>query len=93
MSIEKAQKIMDHLEGREAPNRGLSGAIGRMQRREYNEVRQEIANLIDGKPAIEAKAPELSKTGAGDKVTPGTGSGAKAGDATGKATGGKKAQA
>lgn len=65
-----AQKIMDHLEGREAPNRGLSGAIGRMQRREYNEVRQEIQNLIDGKPAVETKAPELPKTGATDKVPP-----------------------
>lgn len=61
-AVETAQKIMDHLEGREAPNRGISGAIGRMQRREYAETVKEIANLIEGKPAIEeAKSATESK--------------------------------
>ncbi len=80
-SLETAQKIMDHLEHSKAPNRGISGAIGKMQRREYQDAVSAIANIIDGKPAVEEKAadaPKAAASGAGGGAPEASKAGGKA---------------
>lgn len=54
-SKETAEKIVAHLESRDPENRGLNGAFARMKRRDHKAVIEEIANILDGKPAREAK--------------------------------------
>jgi hypothetical protein len=76
-SKETAEKIVAHLESRDKPNRGLNATLGRMKRKDFNNLIGEIANLIDGKPAVAAPAD--------------TGNGATAGAGGNKATGGSKA--
>ncbi len=67
-SVNKAQQIMDHIEG--SSSKRINGAFGGLKRKDYNALRQQIANLIEGKPATETVAAELPKTAAADKVTP-----------------------
>lgn len=61
-ALETAQRIMDHLEKSKAPNRGISGAIGKMQRREYEDAKRAIANIIEGKPAEGEPEPVAAKS-------------------------------
>jgi len=55
-----AEKIIDHLESRDKPGRGLNNAFGRVSRKEFPKIIEEVANIVEGKPAVAAEpAPEV----------------------------------
>lgn len=60
-SKETAEKILAHLQDRKGRTAQLGNAVASLQRRDFDSAVAEIANLIDGKPAVVEAAPEPPK--------------------------------
>ena len=67
---ETAIKILEHLENRKARTQQWSTALRALQRRDHKDICDELANLLDGKPALGEPVADLPKTDAASKVTP-----------------------